>query len=525
MKILLVEDNAVDAEAIAAALKQLRHDVFSTQNGLDALDHYLRHRPDLVITSPYPPGIDGFSLTQEIVRYASPRWQPVIFLFAETGERLEARAIEVGADGCFVKPVTASILAPRLAAIRQLLRVQEDAELRLTAMRHQLEAVQADLQDARQLIEYQMSPTDGRPFEDPALQWWRHASKGGRGGSDMTLAARTPGGRLHLMLADAASSGLAACVNLQPLITPFYRMTERGFTLSAIVRELNRTLRHSLPAGRLVAAQLVSIDPREPFVSAWNGGMPPAFMLDASGHPCREFPLLHPALGALDDASFDAGVDQYAYGRDEQLIMVSDGVFEAMDSNGLRFGEEGLAEVLVGLSRSERKTRIVAALTDHLSGTEAGDDMTLVLLDCEKTVPALRVPPAGPLPGNQVGNWCCSLRLDAGSLQQVDVVPLLLSMVDHLPVARDCMDELFVVLSELFDNALDHGLLRLDSRLKNSPEGRETWLMLREERLAGLKEGEIRLWVEQVAEAERVWLRIRCQDHEVNVPLALSGKA
>jgi two-component system, HptB-dependent secretion and biofilm response regulator len=512
MKILLVEDNAADAAAIATILMQLRHAVFTTQNGNDALDYYVRHRPDLVITAPFIPGIDGFSLTQEILRHAAPRWLPVVFLLAEPDESLQARASEVGADACFLKPLTASTVAPRLAAIGHLLGVQEDAELRVAGLRRQLEAEQADLQQARHLIEYQMTPAGGYPYEDPAVQQWRNVSSAGS--NDMTLLGRTPGGRLHLLLADAAGSGLSACVCLQPLIAPFQRMTQRGCTLPVLVRELNRKLRQTLPAGHFVAAQLVSLDPREKFVSVWNGGMPPAFVLDGAGHHFREFPLLHPALGALDDADFDDRVDQHAFGPDEQIVMVSDGLLDAIGANGMRFGEDGLAAVLVGLPRCERKAEIAAAISTHLSGTLPADDMTLVLLDCEQAMPLLDVPPPAVPCENLSGNWCSALRLDAAALRQVEVVPLLLGMIERFPSARVCSDELFVVLSELFDNALDHGLLRLDSRLRGSSEGVETWLMMREERLAALEDGagEIRLWVEQVAEEGSVWLRIRCQD-------------
>lgn len=511
MKILLVENNAADASAIADLLMQLRHEVFSTQNGNDALDHYIRHRPDLVIVSPLTKGIDGYSLTQQILRYAAPRWQPVVFLFEAADDRMEAHATEVGADACFIKPVTATSLAPRLAAIGHLLRVQDESERQLAEMRLQLVALQTDLEEARHLIEYQMVQADGRPFEDPAISLCRFGT--GRG-SDMVLAARTPEGCLHLMLADAADSGLPACISLQSLIAPFRRMTERGCSLAALARELNRKLRVTLPRGCVVSAQLASVAPGQRFVSIWNGGMPPAFMLDEAGHPSHEFPLLHAALGVLDDADFDDRVDQHAGEIGDQLVLVSDGVFDAVGLNGARFGEEGLAAALVGVPRGHRRSEAEAALRTHLGGTLLTDDMTLVLVDCDTTVPSISLPPPGVLHDGTPGNWCYALRLDAAALRKVEAVPLMLGALDHFAVSRAFRDELFIVLTELFDNALEHGLLRLDARLKHSPEGLETWLLMREERLDALTEtgGEIRLWVEQVVESGRLWLRVRCQD-------------
>lgn len=526
MKILLVEDNAADAAAITVVLMQLRHEVFATQDGNDALDHYVRHRPDLVITSPATPGLDGYSLTREILRHAAPRWQPVIFLFDNVDARMEARAIEVGADACLVKPLAAALLRPRLTAIEHLLHVQDESERRLADMRRQLAALQSDLQEARHLIEYQMVPADGRPFEDPAVSLCRLGT--GRG-SDMTLAARTPEGSLHLMLADAVGSGLPACVSLQPLIAPFRRMTERGCSLAALAREFNRKLRETLPRGRVVAAQLVSVVPGERFVSIWNGGMPPAFMLDDAGRPSHEFSLQHPALGVLDDADFDDRVDQHACEPADQLVLVTDGIFDAVGANGARFGEEGLAAALVGVPPPQRRDEVETALQEHLGGTLPGDDMTMVLVDCEATVPAISLPSPGLAGDRRPGNWCQALRLDAAALREVEVVPLMFGVLDHFPLSRACRSELFVVLSELFANALEHGLLGLDPRLKRSAEGLETWLLMREERLAALAEagGEVRLWVEQVTDAQNLWLRVRCQDTGpgFDLPPALDASA
>jgi hypothetical protein len=47
-------------------------------------------------------------------------------------------------------------------------------------------------------------------------------------------------------------------------------------------------------------------------------------------------------------------------------------------------------------------------------------------------------------------------------------------------------------LAELYSNALEHGLLHLDSVLKNSAQGFAKYYALRHERLNALEEGYIR---------------------------------
>jgi hypothetical protein len=377
-----------------------------------------------------------------------------------------------------------------------------------------------DFQIARQIIAHQLAADGKSLLAEPALQYWQQGND--NIGGNLLLAGRSPSGALHVLLASAGMRGLAGYLSLQPVVAPFQRMTERGFTLSAIARELNNKVRQSLPPGRVVAAQMAELDARTGIANLWNGGMPPAFMLDASGHLFQEFPLAHAALGALDDDAFDDRVEMYVFAQDDQLIMFSAGLLAAKSQAGVRFGEQGLADALVGVPQSLRRDEVAASLQAHLSGTEADDDITLVLVDCEKSASEISLPSPDTLQTDPAGNWCFSLRLAAGELRHVDVVPLLLGVTEQFPAARACSGELFVVLAELFNNALDHGLLRLDSRVKHSPDGMETWLLLREERLAALAEGAISLQVEQFTDQGRAWLRIRCADSGAGFDLEAS---
>jgi anti-sigma regulatory factor (Ser/Thr protein kinase) len=328
----------------------------------------------------------------------------------------------------------------------------------------------------------------------------------------MLSVARAPSGVLHVMLADADESGLSAYISLLPIIAPFYRMTEKGFPLATIARELNLKVRQALPANRPLAVQLVAVDAREGIVSVWNGGMPAALMLDGFGHRYRGFSLQHVPLGALADEAFDDRVEQHAFSRGEQLVMASDGLLEAVGPHGRRFGEEGLIGALAGLPRSQRRAEVMAALAAHLDGKAASDDISLVLIDCEReaAAPAVAAHKQARLRGS--GSWRFSLRLGANELADLDVVPLLLNVAAQLNSTHERDGELFVIMSELYNNALDHGVLRLDSELKLSPDGMETWLRLREERLAALSTGEIELSVEQLTDAGQTWLRIGCRD-------------
>jgi anti-sigma regulatory factor (Ser/Thr protein kinase) len=110
------------------------------------------------------------------------------------------------------------------------------------------------------------------------------------------------------------------------------------------------------------------------------------------------------------------------------------------------------------------------------------------------------------------GSWRSTLRLTAAEIRHVDAVPLLLGLAGQFESVRHGSDRLFVVLSELYNNALDHGLLRLDSRLKQHPDGMEAYLVERQARLASLGQGEIELALEQLGGSGASWLRVSCRD-------------
>ena len=73
--------------------------------------------------------------------------------------------------------------------------------------------------------------------------------------------------------------------------------------------------------------------------------------------------------------------------------------------------------------------------------------------------------------------------------------------------------DIFMVLSEIVNNALDHGLLKLDSSLKHSEDGMEKYFEVRAMRLANINDGLIQLNIKKVLSEEgTAILRIQVKD-------------
>lgn len=86
------------------------------------------------------------------------------------------------------------------------------------------------------------------------------------------------------------------------------------------------------------------------------------------------------------------------------------------------------------------------------------------------------------------------------------------------PGLRQRAGELYTVLSELYSNALDHGVLGLDSALKDSPQGFGRYYALRAERLAELTDARIRFEIEHQPDDDGGELHIRVIDSGTGFP-------
>ena len=140
--------------------------------------------------------------------------------------------------------------------------------------------------------------------------------------------------------------------------------------------------------------------------------------------------------------------------------------------------------------------------------------MTLVEITCvHEVLPAVEVHdiirPTTHLIGDR-GEWKLSLRFNGARLRETNPVPILINYLMEMEELEAERQSLFTVMTELYLNALDHGVLDLDSSLKSDPSGFAVYFETRESRLAGLDGGYVifNLSVEQESTRRSILLRI-----------------
>ena len=336
---------------------------------------------------------------------------------------------------------------------------------------------------------------------------------------DLIAIARTPDNRLHLMLADSTGHGLLAALAAMPMIHPFYSMTGKGFSIPAIAKEINKKVWQSLPVSHFVAAMIVSIDPVSHTVEVWSGGCPPPFVLNGRGELEHQFKARHLAMGILNPDEFDATVEYFSYENlGSRLVMFSDGVIELENESGEQFG---LDRLLTSMRVADSPTSWDQTLRELASfcgnKTSCNDDIALVMALCEsgdnftrkKFIPEQQT--QEQINGNVV--WQFALTLTMLQIKKMDVVPLLLDIVQQIEKDDARGGEIFMILSEMFNNALDHGLLKMDSGLKHHEDGMEKYFDERAARLANTETGYIQLNLEKVVNTDSsAFLRMRVAD-------------
>jgi type II secretory ATPase GspE/PulE/Tfp pilus assembly ATPase PilB-like protein/CheY-like chemotaxis protein len=116
-KVLLVEDEEQLRRVMKDLLERDGFHVAEARDGIQALDEVDRYAPDIIVLDLNLPGLDGYSVLQQLRSRPATRAIPVMVLTAKGDEDNEVRVFELGADDFITKPFRARALSARLEAI------------------------------------------------------------------------------------------------------------------------------------------------------------------------------------------------------------------------------------------------------------------------------------------------------------------------------------------------------------------------------------------------------------------------
>jgi phosphoserine phosphatase RsbU/P len=186
----------------------------------------------------------------------------------------------------------------------------------------------------------------------------------------------------HFVLAigDVSGKGTPASLLMASLQATIRALVPLGLSLSELTKRVNNLICDNTTSGRFITFFWGILDCESKILKYVNAGHNLPYLLRANGKVDR-----------LDRGGIILGImktvlpyqeGEITFGTGDLLVMFTDGVSEAMDSNGDEFGEERLQKLLVE-HRNEPVhlvlDRIVDAVKTHSKNTIQSDDITLVI--------------------------------------------------------------------------------------------------------------------------------------------------
>ena len=203
---------------------------------------------------------------------------------------------------------------------------------------------------------------------------------------DLIVAEKYSEDRHYILHADSTGHGLTAALPLLPVSQTFYHMAKEGYGIGQIAKQMNKQLKNIMPINRFVAITLLLVDYSNNILEVWNGGNPSVFVVNENKEVVKKIESTHLALGILPNEGFDGTTEFVKCEGNNSVVLYSDGLIEAEDAEGKPFDENMLLDVLkTDINGAVLRNNIVDAVTNHLGAGKAHDDMSLIVINTQKS--------------------------------------------------------------------------------------------------------------------------------------------
>ena len=202
---------------------------------------------------------------------------------------------------------------------------------------------------------------------------WAHAS---------IVASEQKADRAVLMLADATGHGIGPALSALQLRAMLRMAMRMGGDLETIAKHMNAQLCEDLPSARFITTWLGMLDPGRGTLRTFSAGQAPLLHYHASTDTADLLPANAPPFGILPTIPIVIG-EPVALAPGDLYIVLSDGIYEAQDPEGAKFGDDRV----VGIVRAHRHDTpreilqaIRTAVETFARGRPADDDRTAVII-------------------------------------------------------------------------------------------------------------------------------------------------
>jgi phosphoserine phosphatase RsbU/P len=409
--ILVVDDVSANLQVLTGMLKERGYKARPVPSGRLALLAARKDPPDLILLDINMPEMNGYEVCQQLKADESLQGIPVIFISALNENLDKVKAFAEGGVDYITKPFQMEELHARVQTHLKLRRLQielEEANARLAMANSRMSR---DLKAAAKIQETFL------PREVPCIPGteiaWIYLPCDELAGDGLNVFP-LGNDKVGLYVLDVSGHGVASAllsVTLSRLMSP------QSEPSSILIQQGDVRDRFGITPPAEVAARLNRLFPfdsvTEQFATMVYGILNTAtgeYRYVSAGHPG---PVYLPA-GAdaviLESQGYPIGLADDAYeersihlGAGDRLYLYSDGVPEAMDPAGSRFGDARLLEA-IGRARSEPLRESVATLVRQIArwhgSAKPQDDISILAVEFLDARPP-DIEPTVRSPGNE----------------------------------------------------------------------------------------------------------------------------
>jgi sigma-B regulation protein RsbU (phosphoserine phosphatase) len=387
MNIALFSDPAIAAQ-ISARFESRGHACLASRGAIPG-------EADCVVA------VGGVGDDEELLREAERAGLPVLRLPAESAaQAAEAAAWGLGlADERYIDAARSDGRVKRLEEAR--VKLAEQRALELGAANELLARRAVEVNDAmarldranRQLMnelnlasELQKSLLPRAYPLDAPLEFAHKFVPLNSIGGDFFDIARLDGSTIAMVIADVSGHGVGPALVTAMFKSAFVGLSKTTRSPAELMKALNADLNEFLTTGHYVTAFAAFIDLNSLEMRYCSAGHPNQLLVRAGGG-VEELTTMGFLLGMIEGIEYEEKATGLAPG--DTLVLYTDGVLEAADSQGRLFQREGIVRSIAGRSGagpSELSAGLFSDLLAWTEGSEATDDVTILMAQVIETL-------------------------------------------------------------------------------------------------------------------------------------------
>ncbi|MCK4710987.1 MAG: response regulator [Gammaproteobacteria bacterium] len=484
MLILIVDDIAKNREILERYLKTQSYDVISASSGRESIEIINQQEIDLVLMDIKMPDMDGFEATRQIKELQSDSYLPVIFVTALSEEEALQEALASGGDDYVTKPISFYTLKSKINAHSRI----RELHTKVNAQKNELTQHNYRLNREHELISHFFDQARKNCLYDEDIIKSISIPMSTFNG-DTVLVGRRPNGGVTILVGDFTGHGLAAAVGTLPVSQIFFQMVEDNAFVGDIARELNRQINILLPIEMFFAVSLIELSAKGDRLMVWHGGMPDAYLYNEKTKELITIKSKHLAIGIREQEDFDDSVQLFYVDANNKFIVLTDGLSEAENTERVMIDKEVYEKAIVE-SNNDVLNSVINSYQRYSEGVPQADDISILELSClplegvDHESIQVDLDPTVP--------WEINLTVNDHMLLK-DVVQNIVDLIGNAVALKEHKGVVSTLLAEMYNNALDHGILNLQSDEKSGDNAFHEYYEDRQKKLKELNGAQIKI--------------------------------